>query len=184
MKLTFFGAAGEVTGSCLRVETAGARFLVDCGLFQGAMRGPENAPAKNRAAYARDLGPLDFVLLTHAHLDHSGLLPRFVAARGREPMIWCTKPTADLVPVMLKDSAHIQSREADRPRSRRRDPRRAPATEEPLYTMEDVDRLACRTTPSSSRTRRSRCACAARGTSSARRSPRSRSPRPAAGGAG
>jgi metallo-beta-lactamase family protein len=144
MKLTFFGAAGEVTGSCLRVETAGARFLVDCGLFQGAMRGPENAPAKNRAAYARDLGSLDFVLLTHAHLDHSGLLPRFAAARGYQPMIWCTKPTADLVPVMLKDSAHIQSREADRPRSRRRDPRRAPATEEPLYTMEDVDRLATR----------------------------------------
>jgi metallo-beta-lactamase family protein len=142
MKLTFFGAAGEVTGSCLLVEAAGARFLVDCGLFQGAMRGPDNAPAKNRAAYARDLGALDFVLLTHAHLDHSGLLPRFAAARGHQPMIWCTKPTADLLPVMLKDSAHIQSREAEH--HRRRERRRAPATEEPLYTMEDVDRLATR----------------------------------------
>lgn len=149
MKLTFFGAAGEVTGSCLLVETAGARFLVDCGLFQGAMRGPDSAPAKNRAAYARDLGPLDFVLLTHAHLDHCGLLPRFASAHGRSPMIWCTKPTADLVPVMLKDSAHIQSREAERPRQRNDHRhadkrRRAPATEEPLYTMEDVDRLTTR----------------------------------------
>jgi metallo-beta-lactamase family protein len=145
MRLTFHGAAGEVTGSCLLVEVAGARFLVDCGLFQGAMRGPDNAPAKNRAAYARDLGPLDFVLLTHAHLDHCGLLPRFASVRGRNPMIWCTKPTADLVPVMLKDSAHIQSREAERPHTRHSDKRRrAPATEEPLYSMDDVDRLATR----------------------------------------
>jgi metallo-beta-lactamase family protein len=145
MRLTFFGAAGEVTGSCLLVEAAGARFLVDCGLFQGAMRGPDNAPAKNRAAYTRDLGPLDFVLLTHAHLDHSGLLPRFASLHARNPMIWCTKPTADLVPVMLKDSAHIQSREAERPRGRHNDKRRrAPATEEPLYTMDDVDRLTTR----------------------------------------
>ena len=144
MKLTFFGAAGEVTGSCLLVEAAGVRFLVDCGLFQGAMRGPENAPAKNRAAYTRDLGALDFVVLTHAHLDHCGLLPRFAAARGRSPMIWCTKPTADLVPVMLKDSAFVQSREAERPHGRRRGGRRTPATEAPLYTSEDVDRLATR----------------------------------------
>jgi metallo-beta-lactamase family protein len=141
MKLTFFGGAGEVTGSCLRVEAAGLSFLVDCGLFQGAMRGPDNAPARNRAAYGRDLGPLDFVLLTHAHLDHSGLLPRFAAARSRAPLIWCTKPTADLLPVMLKDSAHVQSREANRPRGRRS---RAPATDAPLYTIDDVDRLATR----------------------------------------
>jgi len=141
MKLTFFGGAGEVTGSCLRVAAGSLNFLVDCGLFQGAMRGPDNAPARNRAAYARDLGELDFVLLTHAHLDHSGLLPRFAAARARAPLIWCTKPTADLLPVMLKDSAHIQSREANRPRGRRG---RAPATEAPLYTSDDVDRLATR----------------------------------------
>ena len=139
MRLTFFGAAGEVTGSCLLVEAAGVRFLVDCGLFQGAMRGPQNAPAKNRLAYARDLGRLDFVLLTHAHLDHCGLLPRFAALRAGGPMIWCTKPTADLVPVMLKDSAHVQSREAGHARSRNR--RRAPATEEPLYDADDVERL-------------------------------------------
>jgi len=66
------------------------------------LRGPDSAPAKNRAAYARDLGTLVFVLLTHAHLDHSGLLPRFATPHGRGPMIWCTKPTADLLPLMLK----------------------------------------------------------------------------------
>lgn len=147
MRLTFFGAAGEVTGSCLRVEAGSVRFLIDCGLFQGALRGPQNAPMKNRVAYTRDLGALDFVLLTHAHLDHCGLLPRFAAlgasARSAGPMVWCTKPTADLVPVMLKDSAHIQSRNAEHGHSRGRS-RRAPATDAPLYSNEDVERLSTR----------------------------------------
>jgi metallo-beta-lactamase family protein len=134
MRLTFHGAAGEVTGSCLHVHAGGARFLVDCGMFQGAARGPHNAAARNRANYGRELGPLDFVLVTHAHVDHCGLLPRF-AAGG--PPVYCTKPTADLIPVMLKDSAHVQSRAA-------RPGRRAAATEAPLYTMADVDRLATR----------------------------------------
>jgi metallo-beta-lactamase family protein len=143
MKLTFHGAAGEVTGSSLLVEAEGLRFLVDYGMFQGAMRGPDAAPAKNRAAYTRDLGVLDFVLLTHAHLDHCGLLPRFATQRGRAPTIWCTKPTADLVPVMLKDSAHVQSRD-ERHAGRRGPSRRMPATDQPLYTAADVDRLATR----------------------------------------
>lgn len=143
MKLTFHGAAGEVTGSSLLVEAEGLRFLVDYGMFQGAMRGPDAAPAKNRAAYGRDLGVLDFVLLTHAHLDHCGLLPRFGMHRGRAPTIWCTKPTADLVPVMLKDSAHVQSRD-ERQSRRHGERRRAPATEQPLYTAADVDRLSTR----------------------------------------
>jgi metallo-beta-lactamase family protein len=140
VQLTFFGAAGEVTGSCLLVQAAGVRFLVDCGLFQGAARGPDSAAVKNKAAWARDLGPLDFVLLTHAHLDHCGLLPRF-ASGPRRPPIYCTKPTADLVPVMLRDSAHVQQRQqgdADGGgRGRRGRPKDAP-----LYTREDVDRLA------------------------------------------
>jgi metallo-beta-lactamase family protein len=133
--LTFFGAAGEVTGSCLRVEADDVRFLVDCGMFQGG----RDAAAKNRAAYARDFGRIDFVLLTHAHIDHCGLLPRFAAARGRAPMIYCTKPTADLVPVMLKDSAHVQSRPAGHGHARR-----LQATEPALYSTEDIDRLATR----------------------------------------
>jgi metallo-beta-lactamase family protein len=134
MRLTFFGAAGEVTGSCLRVEAGGIRFLVDCGMFQGG----REAAARNRAAYERDLGPLDFVLLTHAHIDHCGLLPRFAGPRG--PEIYCTKPTADLVPVMLKDSAHIQSAGARRAPYRGR----RVGAETPLYSPEDVDALALR----------------------------------------
>jgi metallo-beta-lactamase family protein len=133
VRLTFFGAAGEVTGSCLRVEAEDVRFIIDCGMFQG-----RDAPAKNRAGYTRDLGRIDFVLLTHAHIDHCGLLPRFAAARGA-PMIYCTKPTADLVPVMLKDSAHVQARPAGGSGARR-----AGASGAPLYAFDDVDRLVTR----------------------------------------
>lgn len=134
MRLTFLGAAGEVTGSCLLVEADGTRFLVDCGMFQG---GRETA-ARNRAAFTRDLGRLDFVLLTHAHVDHCGLLPRFAAPRS--PQIYCTKPTADLVPVMLRDSAHVQAVGARNPPYRGR---RA-VTDAPLYSADDVDALALR----------------------------------------
>jgi metallo-beta-lactamase family protein len=134
MRLTFFGAAGEVTGSCLLVEADGVRFLVDCGMFQGG----REAAARNRAAFGRDLGRLDFVLLTHAHVDHCGLLPRFCAPGG--PQVYCTKPTADLVPVMLKDSAHVQAVGA---RSAPYRGRRS-ITDAPLYSADDVDALALR----------------------------------------
>ncbi|MGE5162133.1 MAG: MBL fold metallo-hydrolase RNA specificity domain-containing protein [Betaproteobacteria bacterium] len=134
MRLTFFGAAGEVTGSCLLVEADSVRFLVDCGMFQGG----REAAARNRAAFGRDLGRLDFILLTHAHVDHCGLLPRFSAPGG--PQVYCTKPTADLVPVMLKDSAHVQAVGA---RSAPFRGRRS-ITDKPLYTADDVDALALR----------------------------------------
>ncbi len=134
MRLTFFGAAGEVTGSCLLVEADSVRFLVDCGMFQGG----REAAARNRAAFGRDLGRLDFVLLTHAHVDHCGLLPRFSAPGG--PQVYCTKPTADLVPVMLKDSAHVQAVGA---RSAPYRGRRS-ITDAPLYSADDVDALALR----------------------------------------
>jgi metallo-beta-lactamase family protein len=131
LRLTFLGAAGEVTGSSLLVEAGAVRFLVDCGMFQGG----REAPRRNREGYARDLGALDFVLLTHAHLDHCGLLPRF-AQRGRHaPLIYCSRPTADLVPVMLADSAHVQTR----PKGPRR---RGTADEPPLYGAAEVERLA------------------------------------------
>ncbi len=137
MKLKFLGAAGEVTGSCLLVEADGVRFLIDCGMFQG---GRDAAP-KNRRAYAREIGTIDFVLLTHAHIDHSGLLPRFAWPRHGAglPAIYCTKPTADLVPVMLADSAFVQSRGAKRPPRKR-----GAAAETPLYGIDDVQRLATR----------------------------------------
>lgn len=115
MHLQVLGAAREVTGSCFLVESGNVRFLVDCGLFQGG----READAKNRSAlgdWARDL---DFVLLTHAHIDHSGLLPRLIAL-GFEGAIHTTRATADLLEPMLLDAAHIQEYEAQRQQERRR----------------------------------------------------------------
>jgi len=106
MRLAFHGAAGEVTGSCFEVDTGEVRFLVDCGMFQGA-----GADAKNRAfAFApRDIA---FVLLTHAHIDHSGLIPR-LAAQGFRGAVYASAATCDLAEVMLPDSGHLQEKEAE-----------------------------------------------------------------------
>ncbi|MDO9225236.1 MAG: MBL fold metallo-hydrolase [Pseudomonadota bacterium] len=135
MKLTFFGAAREVTGSCYLVEAEGARFLVDCGMFQGGREARE----KNRQAFGFDPGTIDFVLLTHAHIDHSGLLPRLVAL-GFKGSIYTTRATCDLLAVMLPDAGHIQEREAEsanyrRFKSRKKAPRHDIA---PLYTVEQA----------------------------------------------
>ncbi|AYH45024.1 MBL fold metallo-hydrolase [Azoarcus sp. DN11] len=108
MELTFFGAAGEVTGSCARVRYDGGIFLVDCGLFQGG----RDADRKNLQALDFDLRGIDFVLLTHAHLDHSGLVPRLVSL-GYRGKIYATAATVDLVGVLLLDSAHIMEKEAE-----------------------------------------------------------------------
>lgn len=131
MKLTFLGAAGEVTGSSYLVETETLRFLVDCGMFQGN----READAKNYARFAFDPATLDFVLLTHAHIDHSGLLPRLVAAGFKGP-IHATAATCDLLEVMLVDSAHIQEKEADW--KQKADARGA--DKPPLYTVAEVTR--------------------------------------------
>jgi metallo-beta-lactamase family protein len=131
LKLTFLGAAGEVTGSSYLVETETLRFLVDCGLFQGG----READAKNYARFAFDPATLDFVLLTHAHIDHSGLLPRLVAAGFRGP-IYTTAATCDLLEVMLVDSAHIQEKEAEwKQKANTRG-----AGKPPLYTVAEVTR--------------------------------------------
>ena len=139
MKLTFLGACGEVTGSSYLVETAAARFLVDCGMFQGG----SETERRNRAPFAFDPHALDFVLLTHAHIDHSGLLPR-LAADGFKGPIYATAATCDLLGVMLPDSAYIQEKEVEW-RRESSPHRRGEAT--PLYTVRDAERALRQLSP-------------------------------------
>ena len=107
MRLSFHGAAAEVTGSCFEVDTGEIRFLVDCGMFQGGAA----ADAKNRR-FPFDARGIAFVLLTHAHIDHSGLIPRLVA-QGFRGAVYATAATCDLAAVMLPDSGHLQEKEAE-----------------------------------------------------------------------
>lgn len=134
MNLTFLGAAREVTGSCYLLESGGGRFLVDCGLFQGG----REARSKNLRAFAFDPAAIDFVILSHAHIDHSGLLPRLVALGFKGP-IFATPATCDLLGVMLPDAAHIQEKEAERENYRRFHTRKPGRNElAPLYTVEQA----------------------------------------------
>lgn len=108
MKITSYGAAEEVTGSKHLVEINGARILLDCGMFQGHR---VEADRKNRQT-ALDPGKVSAIVLSHAHIDHSGLLPLFVK-RGYRGVIYATPATRDLCAIMLLDSAHIQERDAE-----------------------------------------------------------------------
>ena len=129
-RLSFFGAAGEVTGSCTMVETGNVRFLVDCGMFQGG----SEARLKNQQAleFDGDVRDIDFVLLTHAHIDHSGLLPRLSVLGYRGP-IYTTPASIDLLGVLLPDSAHIQEKEAEwQLRHRRRGEKTTRGVQTPL----------------------------------------------------
>lgn len=130
MKLTFLGAAGEVTGSQHLLETDTLRILLDCGLFQGRRA---ETHAKNRR-FRCDPPRLDAVVLSHAHIDHCGNLPGLFRAGFRGP-IYCTPATADVAAVMLRDSLHIQEEDA-RFLSRHVFPGRPPI--EPLYGEEHV----------------------------------------------
>ena len=135
MRVTILGAAREVTGSCYLIESEGLRFAVDCGMFQGG----REAEAKNRRFPAGFMPEdVDFVLLTHAHIDHSGLLPRLASLGFRGP-IYCTDATADLLGVMLPDSAHIAEKEAEWHNYSKRK-RRGELKGEiaPLYTVEQA----------------------------------------------
>lgn len=128
MKMTFVGATHEVTGSCTYIEACGKKFLVDFGMQQGEDIF-ENVQVPTAPAN------IDFVLLTHAHIDHSGLLPLLFAG-GFKGEIHATAATASLCSVMLRDSAHIQEFEAEW-RSRKAK-RRGEDDYQPLYTMDDA----------------------------------------------
>ncbi|MDD4649923.1 MAG: MBL fold metallo-hydrolase [Desulfoplanes sp.] len=132
MKIKFAGAARTVTGSCYILEAAGHRFAVDCGMHQGNKE-IEKRNYNNIDVYHPEL--LEFVLLTNAHIDHSGLLPRLVRNGFKGP-IYATPPTCDLVEIMLNDSAHIQEMEAGWENKRRQRHGREPI--DPLYDQEDA----------------------------------------------
>ncbi len=108
MKVTFFGATKTVTGSNFLVEGAGKKFLVDCGLYQGAAR----EEIKNNEPFPYNLEEIDFMLLTHAHIDHSGRIPKLYKDGYRKP-IFATNATCDLCAIMLPDSGHIQETETE-----------------------------------------------------------------------
>lgn len=132
MRLTFLGAAGTVTGSKYLIETGSRRILVDCGLFQGF----KQLRLKNWAPLPIAPSSVDAVILTHAHIDHSGYLPLFVK-NGFRGKIYCTRATRDLCGVLLPDSGHLEERAAEAA-NRHRYSKHDPAL--PLFTEEDAHR--------------------------------------------
>ena len=130
--LTFCGAAGTVTGSCSYVKTKVAKFLVDCGMFQGNKTTQE----LNYQPFPFDATEPEFLILTHAHIDHSGLLPKLTKA-GFEGPIYATEPTGDLLEFMLRDSGWIQESNAKRLNKRRA--RKGQEPIEPVYTVLDAE---------------------------------------------
>ena len=129
MKLTFIGADHEVTGSCHVVQACGKNMLVDCGMEQGV-------DDFENAELPMNVSDIDYVFLTHAHIDHSGKLP-LLYAMGFRGQIFATKATVDLCEIMLRDSAHIQMTEAEW--RNRKGQRAGKAPVEPLYDMNDAE---------------------------------------------
>ena len=134
VKITFLGAAGEVTGSQHLIETANLRVLLDCGFFQGRRADSRRKNERFRC----DPGKLDGVILSHAHIDHSGNLPGLFRAGFRGP-VFCTPATADVASIRLRDSARIQEEDA-RYMSRHLEDNAPPL--EPLYTEDDAQEVA------------------------------------------
>lgn len=131
MVLTFIGAAHEVTGSCHMISACDKTMLIDCGLWQGS-------DEYEHAGIPVEISDIDYVLLTHAHIDHSGMLP-YLYSMGFRGQIFATKPTSDLCKIMLRDSAHIQEAEAE---WRNRRAKRAGKSEvTPLYDINDAENI-------------------------------------------
>ena len=131
MKLSFYGADQCVTGSCHCLEVGGKHILIDCGLQQGR-------DEIDNASLPFHPGQIDYVLVTHAHIDHSGRIPLLIK-QGFQGRILTTRLTADLLDIMLQDSAHIQ--ESDAEYKNRKNQRAGRPMEEPLYTVEDAMRV-------------------------------------------
>ena len=131
MKITFLGATKTVTGSNMLVEAAGKKFLVDCGMYQGKIE----EEFDNSDPFLFDVNEIDFMLLTHAHIDHSGRIPKLYNEGYKNP-IYATKATCDLCSIMLPDSGHIQETEVEWKNRKRI--REGKDLIPPLYTAEDA----------------------------------------------
>lgn len=132
ISLAFHGAAGTVTGSCFLLRTASACCLIDCGLFQGS----KTLKQLNYGPFPFNVPDIDAMLLTHAHIDHSGLIPKLVVA-GYDGPIYATAATCDLLGCMLPDAAHIQ--QSDVENLNRRNRRRGEPAIEPIYSIADAE---------------------------------------------
>jgi len=131
MKLSLYGAAGSVTGSCFLLDTGGKKILIDCGMFQGE----KELRNRNEMDFAFNPGDIDSVIITHAHIDHIGLLPKLVKY-GYNNNIFITKASADLAEILLYDSQKIQAGDAEWKNRKRK--RQGLKSVEPLYNQNDV----------------------------------------------
>ncbi|HID49897.1 MAG TPA: MBL fold metallo-hydrolase [Chromatiales bacterium] len=131
MHIHFSGACQEVTGSCHLLEVNGRRVLLDCGLFQGSRQDEE----RNRAPFPFDPRSIDALILSHAHIDHSGRIPLLVQQGFRGP-VYCQEATVELCEVMLKDAAYLNEKDAEWENRKRE--RKGLRLVEPLYTMQDA----------------------------------------------
>jgi len=136
IRVKFLGAALQVTGSCYLLSIDGLNCLVDCGLYQ-----EREFQARNWNPFPFPPQQIDYILLTHAHLDHCGLIPKIVR-EGFGGKIICTSPTSEILPIVLYDTAKLQEEDAQIKKKRHeREGRRGPYPEIPLYTTADVDRV-------------------------------------------
>jgi metallo-beta-lactamase family protein len=136
IKVKFLGATSQVTGSCCLLQTDSLNLLVDCGLFQ-----EREFQSRNWNPFPFPPKKIDYILLTHAHLDHCGLIPK-VVKEGFKGRILCTPPSAEMLPVVLLDTAKIQEEDAQIKKKRHeREGRRGPYPEIPLYTTADVAKV-------------------------------------------